>query len=407
MPTLLRRLYRHPRFARALAPCLPALSLFPAKADPSTAVIPVASPPVNVVQTVGPWGTLEYYPVRLEPPTTQLWNALFDDSSVWNFGFLTETGVIAELDRIGFSREILARLRSEGTWERAKAGLKVTVPDAVIAGISTENRLALAEWFNANNYNFYNKITVNIEGGDFSAFTPDKVDPEILELVKSLSFVRNGVLCFMDLPYVMRTIGDDEAEKETFVRTIFSTRSLIVRLVIDETTDRTALADYWAQGGRTSRVASMIKGVQNTVGVDKIDIVHLLPPLPRRYLYAFSNLSDTGINNTPDCFWASVHFFKRNPSPRVLDLLSLDHYLTTDFTEVTGELRFGDLVCLMRPKDDSFLHSYVHIADEIVFTKNGASYVHPFILTLRSDMMSRYLQEGDYNVRVFRRNPGN
>ncbi len=362
---------------------------------------------MNVVQTVGPWGTLEYYPVRLEPPTTQLWNALFDDVSVWNFGFLTETGVIAELKEIGFSPELLARLRTEGVWERAKAGLKVTLPDAIIADLSTDNRRALAEWFQSNNFDFYNKITVNIEGGDFSAFTPDKVDPEILELVKSLSFVRNGALSFMDLPHVMRRIGDDEEEKETFVRTVFSTRSLIVRLVIDEHSDRASLAEYWAQGGRKSRVESMIKGVQNTVGVDKLDIVHLLPPLPRRYLYAFSNLSDTGINNTPDCFWASVHFFKRNPSPRVLDLLSLDHYLTTDFTEVTGELRFGDIVCLMRPKDDSFLHSYVHIADEIVFTKNGASYVHPFILTLKSDMMSRYLQEGDYNTRVFRRNPGN
>src|SRR5690606_33603769 len=181
----------------------------------------------------------------------------------------------------------------------------------------------------------------------------------------------------------------------------------IGRLAIEETPDRAALANYWAQGGRTSRVESMIKGVQNTVGVDKLDIVHLLPPLPRRYLYAFSNLSDIGINNTPDCFWASVHFFKRNTSPRVLDLLSLDHYLTADFTEVEDELRFGDLVCLIRPEDDSFLHSYVHIADEIVFTKNGASYVHPFILTLKSDMMSRYLQEGDHNIRVFRRNPGN
>lgn len=399
----LRRLYRHSLFAFTVASSVALFAALSARAEGPAA----GTLPVNVVETTGPWGTLEYYPVRLEPPTTQLWKSLFDDRSVWNFGFLTETGAIAELDRIGFSKEILSVLRTEGIWERAKAGLKVIVPDAIIENITTENRLALGEWFNEHNYDFYNKITVNIEGGDFSAFTEDKVSPELLEVVKSLCFVRNGVLCFMDMPYVMRKIGDNEEQKKTFVRTIFSTRSLIVRLVIDEKTDRASLADYWAQGGRRSRIESMVKGVQNTVGVDKLDIVHLLPPLPRRYLYAFSNLSDTGINNTPDCFWASVHFFKRNPSPRVLDLLSLDHYLTTDFTEVTGDLRFGDLVCLMRPKNDSFLHSYVHIADEIVFTKNGASYVHPFILTLKSDMMSRYLQEGNYNTRVYRRNSAN
>lgn len=358
--------------------------------------------------TTGPWGTLEYYPIRLEPPTTQLWNTLFDERMVWNFGVLTETGVLAELRDIGFSDEILEALRSEGVWIRAKAGLEVTVPDSVADGITPENRLALAEWLHANNYDFFNRIIVNIEGGDFSAFTPDKVSPEILELVKSRSFVRNGVLSFMDLPYVIRQIGDDKEARETFIRTIFSTRSLIVRLMIDESTDLAAIVDYWSQGGRASRVESMVKGVQATMGVDKIDIVHLLPPLPRRYLYAFSRISDTGVHNTPDCFWASVHFFKRNPSPRVLDALSLEHYLAHDFTEVPEEeeLRFGDIVCLLRPDNNSFLHSYVHIADDIVFTKNGASYVHPFILTLKSDMMSRYLHEGEFNTRVYRRIPG-
>jgi hypothetical protein len=399
MPPFYRRLFSHLPGAASFF-LLSVAAAFPTSAQ--------EAPPVEKTVTTGIWGTLEYYPIRLEPPTTQLWNTLFSERTVWNFGVLTETGALAELRGIGFREEILEALRSEGAWVRAKSGLEVTVPDSVLEGITPENRLALAEWLHANNYDFYNRIIVNIEGGDFSAFTPDKVSPDILELVRSRSFVRNGVLSFMDLPYVIRKIGDDKEARETFIRTIFSTRSLVVRLIIDETTDRASIVDYWSQGGRASRVESMVKGVQATMGVDKIDIVHLLPPLPRRYLYAFSRISDTGVHNTPDCFWASVHFFKRNPSPRVLDSLSLEHYLAHDFTEVPEEegLRFGDIVCLLRPDNNSFLHSYVHIADDIVFTKNGASYVHPFILTLKSDMMSRYLHEGEFNTRVYRRIPG-
>jgi len=404
MLSAFRRLYCYFSIVSAGISLLPMLPLSLANGDEvATATLPV---PVEKTVTTGPWGKLEYYPIRLEPPASQLWSSLFGTRSVWNFGLLTETGALAELSSLGFSDEITAILRTQGVWVRAKSGLEVVVPDSVIETITPENRLALARWFHANNYDFYNRIIVNIEGGDFSAFTEDKVTPRILELVKSLSFVRNGVLSFMDLPYVIRMIGDSEEEREIFIKTIFSTRSLIVRLIIDETTDRAVLVDYWSQGGRASRIESMVKGVQSTVGVDKIDIVHFLPPLPRRYLYAFSQLSDTGVHNTPDCFWASVHFFKRNPSPRVLDSLSLEHYLADDFTEVNDELRFGDLVCLLRSDDDSFLHSYVHIADDIVFTKNGASYVHPFILTLKSDMMSRYMQEGKFKTRVFRRIPG-
>lgn len=397
-----------PLFRRLFCYLIGAASFFLLSLAGPSAAAAQGGPPLEKTVTTGPWGTLEYYPIRLEPPATQLWNTLFNERMVWNFGVLTETGVVAELRGIGFDDEILETLRSEGVWVRAKAGLEVTVPDSVADGITPENRVALAEWLHANNYDFFNRIIVNIEGGDFSAFTPDKVSPEILELVKTRSFVRNGVLSFMDLPYVIRKIGDVKEEREAFIRTIFSTRSLVVRLVIDESTDLAAIVDYWSQGGRASRVESMVKGVQATMGVDRIDIVHLLPPLPRRYLYAFSRISDTGVNNTPDCFWASVHFFKRNPSPRVLDSLSLEHYLAHDFTEIpAGEgLRFGDIVCLLRPDNVSFLHSYVHIADDIVFTKNGASYAHPFILTLKSDMMSRYLHEGEFNTRVYRRIPG-
>jgi hypothetical protein len=363
---------------------------------------------VEKTVTTGPWGTLEYYPVRLEPPTTQFLQSLFGKTTVWNFGVLTETGALAELRGIGFSEEILETLRAEGRWGRAKSGLEVTVPDSVVESITPDNRLALAEWFHSNNYDFFSRITVNIEGGDFSAFTEDKVRPEILELIKTHSFVRKGVLSFMDLPFIVRKIGDREEERETFIRTIFSTRALVVRLLIDETTDRAAIVDYWSWGERASRVESIVKGVQATMGVDKIDIVHLLPPLPRRYLYAFSRISDSSVHNTPDCFWASVHFFKRSPSPRVLDSLSIEHYLAHDFTEVSAEekLHFGDIVCLLRPEDESFIHSYVHIADDIVFTKNGASNLHPFILTLKSDMMSLYPHEGECKVRVFRQIPG-
>ena len=327
---------------------------------------------------------------------------------MWNFGVITETGALAELRGIGFSEEILETLRAEGIWGRAKSGLDVTVPDSVIERITPDNRLALAEWLHSNSYDFFNRITMNIEGGDFSAFTEDKVRPEILELVKTHSFVRKGVLSFMDLPFIVRKIGDREEERETFIRTIFSTRALVVRLLIDETTDLAAIIDYWSPWGSASRVESIVKGVQATMGVDKIDIVHLLPPLPRRYLYAFSRISDSGVHNTPDCFWASLHFFKRSPSPRVLDSLSIEHYLAHDFTEVSAEeeLRFGDIVCLLRPEDESFIHSYVHIADDIVFTKNGASFLHPLILTLKSDMMSRYPHEGEFKTRVFRRIPG-
>lgn len=355
-------------------------------------------------EATGPWGTIEYYPVILEPPAAHLWSALYNDRTFWNFGSLSEEEVYGILEASGFSAETLSLIKSEGQWQNTVSGIEVDVSDAVIESMTEENRKALAKWFRLNNEPFFSRLIINLEGGDFSAFENGNVAPGTLELIKTMSFKRRNVLSLMDRAYIMHQLGDDQAEKERFLKAAFATRSLIVRLAINDSTDLESVINYWSSEGRNPGVGALIKGVKSTAGVDKIDLIQILPPLPRRYLFGFTNLRDTIPQSPPDCFWASVQFFKPNASPRMLDPLTLNHHLDHDFEKIEGdELQFGDVVCMFNTDDNSFLHSYVHIASDIVFTKNGSSFTRPYILARKSDMLSVYLDETAYRSETYRR----
>lgn len=354
----------------------------------------------------GPWGTLEVFPIILEPPSTHLWEALYDENTVWNFGLTPREEVPALLEGLGFAPETAKSAVETGIWlESSDASNQIQITDATIESMTPENRSALSRWFRLNLPDFFGRLVVNIDGGDFRAFDNDAVAPETLELVKSLSYKRRNVLSLMDRPYVLRKLGDDEAEKERFLRSVFATRGLMVRLVVDETTEIESVIDYWSAGGLNPDVEPVLRAVRATNGVERIDLVQLLPPIPKRYLNSFVNLRDVTPTNTPDCFWTSIQFFSAVPTSRLLDPLSIEHYLQSDFTKVEGNPRFGDLVCMFEEESGNFLHSYVHIAHDIVFSKNGASFARPFIMTTLADMLSVYLDETPYRYEVYRRTP--
>jgi len=392
-----------PRPTILLSILLSCSATFPIAAETSTGIAQSHASAAGVSE--GRWGRLEYFEVLLEPPTSHLWANLYSDRSIWAFGERTPDEAIEHLKSLKISPEVIELVKTEGKWQTHATGLELQLSDAIIEATRPEDRKTLSAWFFTHDREFFNRLIVNLEGRDFSAFE-GKVSAKTLELIKSLTFERGKVLSIMDRAYVIRKLGTDEAEKVKFLRALFSTRSLVVRLAIDESTDLEPIVDYWSRGGINPGVKSILEQVKLTEGVDRIDIVHLLPPLPRRYLFGFTNLLDVGPKNTPDCFWTSIQFFKRNASPRMLDPLQLNHYINFDFEEASGDLQFGDIVCMFDKTTQEFIHSYVQISDDIVFTKNGASYARPYVLGLKSDMLSVYLDETEYLIKAYRRKAG-
>ncbi len=379
-----------------VAPC-GAQTAFP------SAVEPGLNPKLVKHCQPGAWGNLEYYEIILEPPTDSLWSSLLSEVSVWPFADSTKEEALEELKNAGFSPDMITEASENGIWSNQGRGMAFTPSDKFIENSNSKQRIALLELFTKADPNFPNRVLMNVEGADLSIISHG-IAPETLKVLESVTFMKNGTLSFFDRPYLLRKMPTLET-KQNLIRAISRTKGLVVRLSVDPTSNLDGLADYWSAGGNNRSILPLLHGIRATSRVSKIDIVHLLPPTAKKYLNTFTRDSDMMPDDSPDCFWTCMNFFEKNPSNRVMDTLSLGHYINEDFKMAQPPLRFGDLCVIYERSNGAFVHSYVYIADDIVFTKNGMSSLRPYALTEASQMLSIYEPDSDRYLEVYRRIP--
>ena len=68
---------------------------------------------------------------------------------------------------------------------------------------------------------------------------------------------------------------------------------------------------------------------------------------------------------------------------------------------MTGRPKYGDIYLFTLPNGD-VLHSCVHLADNIVFTKNGATPSSPWILMTLDDVIAFYPSNLPLDIQRYR-----
>jgi hypothetical protein len=63
--------------------------------------------------------------------------------------------------------------------------------------------------------------------------------------------------------------------------------------------------------------------------------------------------------------------------------------LKEDYFPVQSDPRYGDLVLFLTP-NEHLIHSAVYLADNIVYTKNGGTSLHPWMLSTVEDLVDQY-----------------
>jgi len=357
-------------------------------------------------QVSGPWGTLEYFEIALEPPATQLWDSLFMEETIWDFPLPDQASVLRVLESLQFPAELRFAMQARGVWGKGlfEDHTQVMLDDDLVEMIGPDQRLAITEWWQEHHRDFLSRLIVNIETGNLEHIER-RVGAEIRSAVERVAYHRGAVYSTIDRAYVLRRLGSLE-EKQAFIRAIFTSHTLVARLVLEEGSDLEGVVEYWSAQGKNPEVSSIIRGLYYAGGVEKLDIVHLMPPIAKKYLFAFTRYQDINPFNAPDCFWTAHQFFRPAMSQRVLDSLPLEYYLGADFELVSGDPAFGDVICIFEPDTQDFLHAYVHVAGPIVFTKNGTSFIRPHVLTTFDQMMSVYEESDRFVFQVYRRRTG-
>ena len=376
--------------------------------DAGTAEAPTtASTEVEKVtkSSPGPWGQLEYFHVYLEAPDFLVDKfPLPNTQSRWVFPSSLQPELEDVLARCGMNAaEIGAMMAAPGHTELNGKSYYFP-PRDVIEGLSPEVRSKVYKVLSRTPDNEFHAEPVLFVSGDIDHwYRTSALKADRIALIKKLSYMRGDILAFSDIALLIAD-AQSEAEAKSILKCMTRTRSLIAKLIVDQSTDVPELLKYWTTGMNTRRkdAQPMLESVVSIHGAEKLDIIHMLPALPRKLLLTYPDMS-LGLDGLfPDCHWTSLNFFNYKEQPYLLDPRLATTAVLERFGMIDAPYKFGDIIFFLDSEHGDAFHSCVYLADDIVFTKNGRNLLSPWILMKLDDVKRIYLHDGNGRVQGFR-----
>jgi hypothetical protein len=351
-----------------------------------------------------PWGELSLTDVTLEQPEEYVaFDAMSDSVPTWNFTETDPEKVRALLLGNGLTREQADRAMATSKPSPDTGGLQIFPDGQLLLSITPQTRAKLYAALAANPANRLIKQPYRILKGTFdSTFQDSNVDPATIALVRKLLYPAGQSESFSDLEFVLGKISTEQT-KLALVKALTRQPAVLARLRIRPDTDIDKLLGYWTSGSgaRAKDVRPLLEAVKRLHDGSSIGIGYLLPPFAHDRLFTTPVPTKAG-DVAEDCHWSALNFFKTTPDDRFADLAFTGKYIDENYYQIAKPSMLGDLVFLLN-KEGGVIHSAVYIAADLVFTKNGANYAQPWILTRMKNLEATYSASGDFKTVYYRR----
>lgn len=365
--------------------------------------VPVARKSVLKTCAPGPWGEIEFHYLYLEASAELLESFKMPSAtSRWTFPGCNRESLRSILHQAGVADVVVNRWISEHSLEQ-EGVIHILPPQCELEALTSVQRAAiyavLAQW----EENAFHKDPVFITSGDVGDFLRNTdIHGDHAVWFERMCYRRGNVLCFSDIPALIQRARSDSEARRLF-KLCSRTRTLIARLRLSPETDYVALSHYWSKGGRRKNVLTMLRSVAEAPGAECLDLIHLLPALPRKLLNSYPPLELAMHGRMPDCHWSSLNFFNYEPREYYIDTRLAASHVLENFEQVERPYRFGDVLFFLEGPALQAFHSCVVIADDIVFTKNGDNAANPWILSHLEDLRQVYLSANGGRIQGYRR----
>jgi len=356
----------------------------------------VSAAPVRVPGQ-GPWGQLDYTEIELERPDETL---VTDGTPVpptsWFFENRTERQVLDLFRTNGLSDEQQAKLTNKHHWTYLTNGWLVEPPRETVRGLGAVGRQAIYVELKNSLRNPFHVHPFYIGPEKFESWLEDTCLPEDKrDLFKSLTYVSRDKVCFSDYEVMESLCSVDE--RKCLAKAVSRHSSLLVRLRVGRNSDIEALVRYWGRGGRSRAIKPFLQSLTRTPGGTAVAISYFFPEFARMRLYTYPDITADPTALRQDCFWTALNFFNETPDNHFFDEGAVRKTLQADYTPIGNDYSFGDLILLVNEKGRA-IHVCVYVADDVVFTKNGADPFCPWVLTHTADMLARYQLESGQRI---------
>ena len=350
----------------------------------------------------GPWGHLRYYHFYLEapehlvqhfpPPGTQTrWTVPVEDVDKLK-SVLMEAGLDASVQ---------ASLTSPRNQFIANGQHTVFPETRILMNLLPEQRAKIYSFLALYSSNSYMGNPVLFPAGTVDEWAQDTgLDPTLIDTMKRLSYPYGKILAFADIPLVL-SLCDRESDVRRLTKKLTRSRTVIARIEVTETTDPTALINYWSTGLglRRNDIEPLILSAIRTREVKMLDILHLLPPLPRKLLYTYPDLGLAVEGRFPDCHWTSLNFFNYSAESIYLDDALATSAILDRFDRVDAPYHFGDILIFLAD-DGTAHHSCTYIAADLVYSKNGRNPLIPWTLTRLDELAETYPAAQGHSLKI-------
>jgi hypothetical protein len=351
-----------------------------------------------------PWGELLLSEIRMERPEEYLaFDCSTNRQATWVFPRMKTEQVRAVVQSYGFTAAQIERALSPRFLKTTGTDTTIKPDDELLFSLSPEARSAL--------YRHLARYLENPTLGIPWVCTKERLDTLISNCkmdataqaaFKKLLYTQNGQPCFADQEPMLRQLSLPE-QRKAFIQSILRQKSVLVRLHLRPETDIDKLIGYWvapASGVRYKDIRPLLESLKRLPEGGNISLLYFLPPFARQRLYTFPFLTGAG-ENKENCHWTTMNFFNDPPDDRFFDLGYMNKFLHENYYQIASATAYGDVILLLDAQNN-LIHSAVHIADDIVFTKNGNSYQQPWVLMHLKDLLEVYAATPGVHASVWR-----
>ncbi|MCF3649373.1 hypothetical protein [Synoicihabitans lomoniglobus] len=357
----------------------------------------------NVHVTSGRWGRLESTRVVIEPPDEAIaFEVAVYDYTSWFFPGYTEATLDELFVRADLSPTETAYFRDASHWVIEPTLIRLDVSKAIIVGLRPATRRLLYAALAVFPENLAQHSPASFRADSSEAwFAASGLTAHTLSVVRPLLYRRGDSLLFSDFLLILSDIKTPE-QRELLARTLGRSQSQMVKLRLRPETDIDAVVAYWSTLQHRRNFEPMLRSLLRQSPDATVDILHLLPPTARSLLYTYAPPPESENELQRDCHWTSLNFNLHEFDERYRDVaLSFQAY-RTEYATVTTEPALGDIY-LFVTVDNMVVHSCVHLAGDLVFTKNGSWEGSPWVIMLLSDVMALYPADNPLTLRRIRR----
>lgn len=379
---------------------------------PTTPAKPLVAPtpPAEATQSFqanpGPWGNLHCFYVYLEAPKSLVESfALPSPAPRWTFPESSLAALPDFFAKAGMSKSLIDTLLAPKTLVKENGKVHLFPPLAELEELSPQTRAII--YTELANYpeNEYHTDPVLIIGTSVEEwYRTSKLRPEIVAKIKKLSYTRGETIAFSDVSALLNYAQSD-SEARTIFKACTRTRNLMVRLKLDKNSNAEEVIRYWSFGVgiRRKDLEPLVTSIIETNGIEDLGISHLLPALARKLIYTYPGLDMAKHGIMPDCHWTSLNFFNFDPHEYLLDARLATSQVLEQFVPVEPPYQYADILFFLDNTTGDAFHSCVHLADNIVYTKNGRNILSPWVIMRLEDVKKIYLFRGNGRIQGFRR----